>query len=295
MPPNDYLITGDIKERENFAHLVTEASSALTNVKMGGGKSDEELSFEKEAEKGFIELQQKAMVLLSTENPVANKEAARLMEEMDAFADGLTNLVENFHIIAKGEMEFHNKEASKIDNRILKIYILLLFVSLSGIIFTVLLITKGVVMPLLSLTDAAKVIAQGNLDHRIKIETGDEIEGLGKEFNNMAQSLKEKITEVKEYSEKLEKTNRQLDQNILQLYTLYNISKTLQATLEMEKVLNQVVEEVSRALKLHRINIMLMNTDRTDIYTVTGMGIFGKGVFGYMPTSSGWKILLQKE
>ncbi|MBI3583193.1 MAG: diguanylate cyclase [Nitrospinae bacterium] len=301
MPPNDYLITGDIKERENFAHLVTDTSSALTNIKIGEGKTDEELTFEKEVEKGFIELQQKAMVLLSTENPVGNREAARLMEEMDAFADGLTNLIENFHIIAKGEMEIHNIEASKIDNRILKIYILLFSVSLFGIILTVLLITKGVVRPLLELTDAAKVIGQGNLDNKIKIETGDEIEGLGMEFNNMAQSLKEKITEVREYSEKLEKTNRQLDQNILQLYTLYNISKTLTATLEMEKVLNQVVEEVSRALKLHKINIMLMNADRTDIYTVTGTGIsekamktrfrLGEGIYGWIAMTGQAEII----
>ncbi|MBI5748469.1 MAG: diguanylate cyclase [Nitrospinae bacterium] len=301
MPPNDYLRTGDIKERENFAHLVTDTSSALTNIKIGGGKTDEELTFEKEVEKGFIKLQQKAMVLLSTENPVGNREAARLMEEMDAFADGLTNLIENFHIIAKGEMDLHNIEASKIDKRISKIYILLFSVSLFGIIFIVVLITKGVVRPLLELTDAVKVIGKGNLDYRIKIETGDEIEGLGMEFNNMAQSLKEKITEVREYSEKLEKTNRQLDQNILQLYTLYNISKTLAATLEMEKVLNQVVEEVSRALKLHKINIMLMNADRTDIYTVTGTGIsekamktrfrLGEGIYGWIAMTGQAEII----
>ncbi len=291
MPPNDYLITGDKKERENFARLVTEASSAFAKVKLDGSKTDEEITFEKEVEKGFIELQQKAMVLLSTENPIGNKDAAMLMEEMDAFADGLTNLIENFHIIVKGELDIHNREAVKIDNMIYKIYIVLLFVSLSGIILIAFLITTGVVRPLLNLTDAAKVIGQGNLDHRIKIETGDEIEGLGREFNNMAQSLKEKITEVKEYSEKLERTNRQLDQNILQLYTLYNISKTLAATHEMEKVLYQVVEDVTNALKLHRINIMLVDADRTVLHVVTGMGIpekametrfrLGEGIYGW--------------
>ncbi len=273
MPPNDYLITGDKKERENFAHLVTETSSSFAKVKLDGSKTDEVRTFEKEVEKGFVELQQKAMVLLSTENPIGNKDAAVLMEEMDAFADGLTNLVENFYIIANGEMELHNIEASKINSRTLKIYIFLLFVSLSGIISIAFLITNGVVRPLLKLTNGVKVIGQGNLDHRIKIETGDEIEGLGQEFNNMAQSLKKKITEAKEYSEKLERTNRQLDQNILQLYTLYNISKTLAATIEMEKVLNHVVDGINQALKLHRINVMLLNEDRTELYIVAGIGM----------------------
>lgn len=301
MPPNDYLITGDIKERENFAYLVTEASSALTKVKNSGGKTDEELTFEKEVEKEFIELQQKAMVLLSSENPVGNKEAAILMEEMDAFADGLTNLAENFHIIVKGEMELHNKEASKIKSRTSKLYISLLFASLSGIILISFFITTGVVRPLLKLTDGVRVIGQGDLDYKIKIKTGDEIEELGREFNSMAQSLKVKITEIQKYSEKLEKTNRQLDQNILQLYTLYNISKTLTATLEMEKVLNQVVEEVTRALKLHKVIIMLVNPDRTDLHIVTGMGIseklreisfkLGDGVYGWIAMTGQAEII----
>lgn len=301
MPPNDYLITGDAKERKNFASLVTDTSSALINVKVGGGKTDEELTFIKEVEKGFIELQQNALVLLSTENPVGNKEAARLMEEMDAFADGLTNLIENFHIIVEGEMELHNIEALKINNRISKIYILLLFVSLSVIISIAFLIITRIARPLLKLTDAATIIGHGNLDYKIEIETGDEIEELGREFNNMAQSLKEKITEVKEYSDKLEKTNRQLDQNILQLYTLYNISKTLSATFEMENVLNQIVGGINQALRLHRVNVMLVNEDRTEMYIVAGMGIserakemrfkLGEGIYGWVAMTGQAEII----
>ena len=87
----------------------------------------------------------KALVLLATENPINNREAAKLMEEMDAFADGLTNLVENFHIIAKEELKLHSMKASQINKRIFKIYIILLSISLTGVIVITFLITSGVV------------------------------------------------------------------------------------------------------------------------------------------------------
>ena len=195
------------------------------------------------------------MVLLATENPINNREAAKLMEEMDAFADGLTNLVENFHIIAKEELKLHSMKASQINKRIFKIYIILLSISLTGVIVITFLITSGVVRPLQKLTKAVRTIGQGNLDYHIEIKTGDEIEMLGEEFNNMTQALKIKNNEIKKYTERLEKTNRQLDQNILQLYTLYNISKTITATFEIEKLLNQITrEEVIGIINVYKLN-----------------------------------------
>jgi diguanylate cyclase (GGDEF)-like protein len=64
-----------------------------------------------------------------------------------------------------------------------------------------------------------------------------------------------------------------LERNIIQLYTLYNISKSLSTESEMDKLLNQVVKEVSHALKVHRMNIMLVNEDRTEMSIVAGFGM----------------------
>ena len=291
MPPNDYLITGDKKERENFAHLVTEAASIFEKIRIGGSGTKEEKAIGEDVEKGFIELQQKAMVLLSTENPVGNKEAAKLMEEMDSFADTVSSKLEKFHTLIKNELDDHMEKSSRSNMWAYRIFTFLIILFLFGMVLMIFIITKNVVRPLLELSGAAKIIGQGNLNHRIKIKTGDEIEWLGKEFNNMAQSLKEKIEEVKDYSGKLENANRQLEQNILQLYTLYNVSKTLTGSLETEKLLNQVVERVSQALKLHKINIMLVNDKIGELNVIAGMGMSekamnvkikaGEGVYGW--------------
>ncbi|HLA48315.1 MAG: hypothetical protein A2W77_02585 [Nitrospinae bacterium RIFCSPLOWO2_12_39_16] len=51
MPANDYLITGDKKERDTFAQLITELSSILAEVKVSENKTEEEKAIEKKYEK----------------------------------------------------------------------------------------------------------------------------------------------------------------------------------------------------------------------------------------------------
>lgn len=301
MPPNDYLITGDPKERRNFSNLITQTAALLEKVKAGGNKTDEEKTFTNELEKGFIELQQKAMILLSTDKPVGNKNAATLMEEMDAFGEMLENRIEKLHSLVRSELENHDKRTKAINKRMLGVFVVLLLISIPGITFIGFMVRRKIALPLIELTASAKLISQGNLEHRVKVESGDEIGLLGSEFNNMAQALKEKIGEVKEYSERLEKTNRQLDQNILQLYALYNISKSLTATLEMEKLLTQVVESVSQALKLHSLSVMLVDADRREMKIVSGTGIhdrarearfkMGEGVYGLIAVTGLGEVL----
>jgi diguanylate cyclase (GGDEF)-like protein len=197
MPANDYLITGDKKERENFVYLVTKISSTLANIKTIENKTEEETLIEIEVDKGFIELQQKIMGLITTENPVNNKGAAGLVEEMNAFANALTDKITKLHEIANKKMEHHSVEAFKIRKKTLNIYIFFMVILLSGFIFIIFSIMWGIVRPLLNLTNAVRVIGKGDLDYKVKVGTGDEIEILGDEFNNMAKSLKEKNEEIK--------------------------------------------------------------------------------------------------
>ena len=70
--------------------------------------------------------------------------------------------------------------------------------------------------PIRDLHEGTKIIGSGNLDYRVNIETGDEIEWLGEEFNKMAGELKVFYAtleqKVKDKTHELEKTNSQLEQ-----------------------------------------------------------------------------------
>ena len=49
--------------------------------------------------------------------------------------------------------------------------------------------------PITQLVEGTKAISRGEFDHRVAIKTGDEIEGLGDSFNEMAQRVKDAVEE----------------------------------------------------------------------------------------------------
>jgi signal transduction histidine kinase len=82
-------------------------------------------------------------------------------------------------------------------------------------------VSSRMVGPIRELHEGAKIIGSGNLDYRVNIETGDEIEWLGEEFNKMAgelkisyatleQKVKDKTGELENANSELEQANRSL-------------------------------------------------------------------------------------
>ncbi len=88
-------------------------------------------------------------------------------------------------------------------------YTLLKRVLMFGAIMTSLLLLLGyyfarrIVKPIEVLSEGATRIGQGQLDHRLKIATGDEIEDLADNFNYMAKELEREFWEVKLERDKL--------------------------------------------------------------------------------------------
>lgn len=82
----------------------------------------------------------------------------------------------------------------------------------------------------------------------------------------------------------------QIYQSILKLYLLYGISKSISSTTEFEPTMYEFVEQICSSLNLDKMNVMLMNMNRTELYIVTGVGItdevkdtriqFGEGIYG---------------
>lgn len=88
---------------------------------------------------------------------------------------------------------------------------------LVGMVFTLLtslLLVRRMIKPIHALRRGAALIGQGALDHRIVVETGDEIEELAKGFNRMAEQLQDSYAtlehKVAERTRELEASNLQL-------------------------------------------------------------------------------------
>lgn len=90
------------------------------------------------------------------------------------------------------------------------IYSLLFKVSLSGFLLVGVLALMGfyaankIVGPIILLQEEAGLIGKGDLEHRLDIKTGDEIESLAEEFNRMTVRLKQSRDQLRTERDKLE-------------------------------------------------------------------------------------------
>src|SRR5262249_36028459 len=67
--------------------------------------------------------------------------------------------------------------------------LLLLFAGLLLALLAAIFLAQRIVVPIQTLTTGAARIGAGGLGHRITINTGDELEALGEQFNRMAAQL----------------------------------------------------------------------------------------------------------
>lgn len=82
------------------------------------------------------------------------------------------------------------------------------------IIAVVILISIGLsnkmTKPILALSEGVKIVGDGNLDHNLSVDTGDEIEDLAKAFNKMTLDLKTYIKNLKETTAEKERIESEL-------------------------------------------------------------------------------------
>lgn len=71
-------------------------------------------------------------------------------------------------------------------------------------------LSRGLTRPVSVLTASARRIAEGELDHRIHLTTGDEMEELSLQFNEMLQSLSEQRSSLESANRELREANLQL-------------------------------------------------------------------------------------
>ncbi|GAG09419.1 unnamed protein product, partial [marine sediment metagenome] len=87
-------------------------------------------------------------------------------------------------------------------------------------IFIAYIISRSISKPIITVRNAAVVIAQGNLEERVVVTSKDEIEELADSFNQMTGKLRESYTgleeKVRERTVELEKANEQLKHEIIE-------------------------------------------------------------------------------
>src|SRR5271169_2931510 len=113
------------------------------------------------------------------------------------------------------------------------------------------------VVPIQMLRAGAQRIGGGDLSQRISIKTGDELEGLADQFNDMANRLQESYSGLER---KVELRTRELAQSVEELRALGEVSQAVNSTLDLAAVLSTVVAKA----------VQLSDTDAGAIYVYDG-------------------------
>src|SRR3990172_11948010 len=116
-----------------------------------------------------------------------------------------------------------------------------------GLVLSVLasvLLARRMVAPIRVLQAGAARIGAGDLGHRIQVQTGDELEALGEEFNRTAAQVQGSYGSLEQ---KVEARTRELSKALEEVRALSEISQAVSSTLDLPMVLSTIVD---RAVQL---------------------------------------------
>ena len=133
-----------------------------------------------------------------------------------------------------------------------------------------LLLARRMVVPIQMLRAGAQRIGGGDLGQRISIKTGDELEGLADQFNDMANRLGESYASLER---KVEMRTRELAQSVEELRALGEVSQAVNSTLDLQTVLDTIVAKAVQLSSTDAGTIFVFNeaTDEFEVRANYGM------------------------
>jgi signal transduction histidine kinase len=120
---------------------------------------------------------------------------------------------------------------------------LLLLAGLLLALIAGLVLARKMVVPIQALRVGAARIGAGDLTQRLSIKTGDELEGLADQFNDMTGKLQESYADLEK---KVELRTQELAQSVAELRALGEVSQAVNSTLDLETVLTTIVTKATQ-------------------------------------------------
>jgi len=121
---------------------------------------------------------------------------------------------------------------------------IILLLGLALAVFASVLLARRMVAPIRQLQEGAARVGRGEMDHRIDIRTGDELESLADEFNRTAAQLQDSQRNLEK---KVEERTQELTQSVAELRALGDVVQAVNSSLDIQQVL---VTIVTRAVEL---------------------------------------------
>ena len=153
---------------------------------------------------------------------------------------------------------------------------LLMRIGIAGFIGACLITILGylnagkIVRPIKELQKGADLIGSGDLDYRIKVKTGDEIEDLAARFNGMASKLKLFYIKLEEM---VKERTRELEQRNEEISIHYSVVSTLNQSLDLERTFSESLNALIEVMKADAGVIWMLDNKKRRFAIVASKGV----------------------
>lgn len=127
-------------------------------------------------------------------------------------------------------------------------------VTVVAILVMGLFIRRRIALPLRALRRGASALAKGNLAHRIHVDTGDELEFLAREFNDMASTLEKSQVQLASLVRERSQQAEDAQERLREMTTLIQSGRAI-TSLDLGDVLTRLSHEVALAVRGDRCSI----------------------------------------
>ncbi|MBI3312486.1 MAG: diguanylate cyclase [Candidatus Omnitrophica bacterium] len=107
-------------------------------------------------------------------------------------------------------------------------------------------VARGMVMPIVRLSQQAQEIAEGHLEREVKVDANDEVGSLGTALNQITQRVRENMSQLRVYGEQTKHMNLEINRRILTMSHLLQVSSLISQSAKIEEVLSFILEKLSQ-------------------------------------------------
>jgi diguanylate cyclase (GGDEF)-like protein len=253
-PANNYLITGNIGERDNFDQLINTISEIIKEIQSQKGNT-EWYTLADQINQDMLKLSEMVISVLFIDHPLGNPHAVQRMREAKRFSEGLIEKAEQFNLLSEQEMMKMNETALLKGSKVQFVFYGTIGVAIFLLGLLSFYLSRSIIQPMLQLHRGVQIVSSGRLDHRLSVKTTDEIGNLALEFNRMVQALSD--------------MKRNLDLKLEETHQLA-ITDALTGLYNHRFCMGKIVEEVNRAERFNRpLSIITADIDNFKHYNDT--------------------------
>lgn len=122
-------------------------------------------------------------------------------------------------------------------------------------------VARDIVAPIVDMAVEARVIANGDISHQIKVKSEDEVGELGNALNLLTSRIRENMDELRAYGERNKEISIDISKKVLVLSGLLQIGNQITQAVSLEQVLNLIAEKLCQAVENNTAFLMLSDED----------------------------------